>query len=115
MGVFAIRSLKEDTPLFDGDSEEILWIEAAHLPKAPDEIQRLYEDFPVIRGGRYECPPTFNRLTVARYLNEPRKGERPNVRCNDSYDFFALRDISAGEELTVDYSTYNESPIARPQ
>lgn len=69
----------------------------------------------MIKGGRYECPPTFNRLTVAWYLNEPRKGEGPNVRCNDSYDFFALRDISAGEELTVDYCKYIESPIAKPK
>ena len=112
VGVFAICKIKKETLLFEGDNEEMLWVEGAHLPKTPDEIRKLYEDFPVIKGGRYGCPPTFNRLTVAWYLNEPRRGERPNVGCKDSYDFFSLRDINAGEELTVDYSTYSESPRA---
>ena len=115
VGVFAIRRIKKETLLFEGDNEGMLWVEGAHVPKTPDEIRKLYEDFPVIKGGRYGCPPTFNRLTVAWYLNEPRRGERPNVGCNDAYDFFALCDINAGEELTVDYSTYSESPIARPK
>jgi hypothetical protein len=110
--VFAIRKIKKESPLFEGDNEEMLWVEAANIPKHPKGIRELYEDFPVIRNGRCGCPPTFNRLTVAWYLNEPRKGERPNVHCNDCYDFFALRGIDPGEELTVDYSTYSKSPPA---
>jgi len=44
-------------------------------------------------------------------LNEPRQGEKPNVYCDPkTYQFFALRDIRAGEELTVNYSTYSEQP-----
>ena len=46
----------------------------------------------------------FNKL-----LNEPKRGQHPNVGCDvESYDFFALKDIEAGEELTVDYSKYRE-------
>jgi len=110
VGVFAITKIKKGSLLFEGDNEEMLWVEESEIPKMPREIRRLYEDFPVIRDSRFGCPSTFNRLTIAWYLNEPRKGERPNVGCTDSYDFYALRDIRPGEELTVDYSAYSRSP-----
>ncbi len=110
VGVFAITKIEEGTPLFSDDNEEMLWIEEKSLPKAPKEIRKLYDDFAVIKGKRYGCPRTFNRLTMAWYLNEPKSGQRPNVLCDsESYDFFALRDIEAGEELTVDYSKYSEA------
>jgi SET domain-containing protein len=45
------------------------------------------------------------------YLNEPRKGTQPNVLCDpETYDFFAMRDIKPGEELTVNYATYSDLP-----
>lgn len=111
VGVFAIAKIEEGTPLFSDDNEEMLWIEEQSLPKAPKEIRKLYDDFAVIKGKRYGCPRTFNRLTMAWYLNEPKSGQRPNVLCDsESYDFFALRDIEVGEELTVDYSKYSEAP-----
>jgi len=47
-------------------------------------------------------------MTISWYVNEPRSGEKPNVRCGRNDLFYALRDIKAGEELTVDYKTYNE-------
>lgn len=91
----------------------MLWIEQNLVAKEPKEIWKLYEDFPVFKNGRCGCPTSFNRLTVAWYLNEPKKSERPNVGCTECYDFFALRDIKAGEELTVDYSKYSDSPFER--
>ena len=51
--------------------------------------------------------PSFNQLTPGMVL-EPLKNN-PNVRCDDNYDFFALRDIKKGEELTADYSKYSEN------
>ncbi len=111
VGVVAIIKIKKGTLLFEGDNDEMLWVEENLVPKKPKEIWKLYADFPVFKDGRCGCPPSFNRLTVAWYLNEPRKGERPNVGCTDCYDFFALRDIKPGEELTVDYSKYSDSPF----
>jgi FRG domain len=108
IGVFAIRNIKKGTRLFPGENEEMLWVEKSSVQKAPTEIRKLYEDFAVIRGDRFGCPPSFDRLTMAWYLNEPKKGTAPNVRCNEHYDFSTLRDVKSGEELTVDYSTYND-------
>jgi hypothetical protein len=113
IGVFAIRRIKKRTKLFCGDFEEMIWKEERDLPKRPRTIRKLYDDFAVIitddkdQKTRYGCPINFNRLTPSWYLNSSRKA---NVRCDQYYNFFALRDIEPGEELTVDYSTYSEEP-----
>jgi hypothetical protein len=105
VGVFAIRKIQKGTRLFRGDSDEMIWIEKADLGTLPKKIQQLYNDFAVLKDGRYGCPLSFNRLTPSWYLNNSKK---PNVRCDENYDFVALRTIKAGEELTTDYSTYSE-------
>ncbi len=56
--------------------------------------------------GHYGCPKNFNQLTPSWYLNH---SDHPNVAFDSNDEFFALRDIRANEELTVDYSTYSES------
>ncbi len=66
----------------------------------------MYEDLAVQKDNWLGCPTNFNRLTMSWYLNE---SKRPNVRCDSNYDFFALRAIRPGEELTVDYSTYSDT------
>jgi hypothetical protein len=111
VGVFAIRKIKKGTPLFYGDNEEMAWIEKSKLPRRPQSLRQLYSDFAVIKTDmedkktRYGCPINFNRLTVSWYLNNSKTA---NVRCDEHYNFRALRDIERGEELTVDYSTYSE-------
>jgi hypothetical protein len=105
--VFAIRSIKKGTHLFYGDNDGIVWMTKDKLLRLPKEVRRLYDDFCIIvnKGRTYGCPSNFNRLTVAWYLNS---SSRPNVICDGNFRLFAARNIKAGEELTVDYSTYNE-------
>jgi len=50
-------------------------------------------------------------LTASWFINEPKRGKwriQPNVRCDKDYNFYALVDIEAGDELTVDYSKYSD-------
>ncbi len=96
VGVFAIKNIKKGTKLFGGDNTGMVWIRKEDIARLPKEIKRLYSDFGVLKDGRYGCPPSFNQLTPAWYLNSSTK---PNVRCDEHYDFFALRDIKRGEEL----------------
>jgi len=112
VGVFAIRKIPKGTSIFPDDTENINWIQKRQLDRLPREIRRLYEDFAIIRdnGEAYGCPKSFNRLTPAWFLNEPKRGKKPNVGCRRDYTFYALRDIRSGEELTVDYRTYSEEP-----
>ncbi len=107
MGVLAIRNIKKGAYIFYPDDDQIVWLKKDKLKGLPKEIKRLYEDFCIIKdkGKLYGCPKNFNLLTVAWYLNE---SEHPNVGCDKNFRFYALKDIKKGEELTVDYKTYNE-------
>jgi len=109
IGVFAIRHIPKGTNIFKDDRSEMVWVNRTEVQRKSGEIRRLYDDFCVQDDGKYGCPNGFNNLTVAWYINEPPEGTEPNVECRDEYDFFAVRDIEVGEELTVDYSTYSES------
>jgi SET domain-containing protein len=104
VGVIAIRNIKRGTHIFYGDDEPIYWVDKKKIKGLPNEIKKLYEDFCIIKGGRYGCPSNFNLLTPAWYLNHSKK---PNVACDKEYEFYTLRDIKRGEELTVDYATYS--------
>jgi hypothetical protein len=105
IGVFAIRQIQKGAKVFPGDLDEMSWIKEDELGATTKRIQQLYKDFAVLKDGRYGCPLSFNRLTPSWYLN---RSKTPNVRCDENYDFFALRTIRPGEELTADYSTYSE-------
>jgi hypothetical protein len=107
IGVFAIRKITKGTKLFGPDDEGMIWIDKRETGKLSRAIRKLYSDFGVLKGNRYGCPPSFNRLTPAWYINH--SDTSPNVKCDDKYEFFAARDISIGEELTVDYSKYSEN------
>jgi FRG domain len=110
IGVFAICKIRKGTRLFLGDNEEMVWIEKDAFCRESKQNRKLYEDFAVVRNERYGCPQSFNRLTMAWYMNEPMSGKRANVACEkETYDFVALREIQEGEELTVNYSTFSEA------
>jgi len=105
IGVFAICAIRKGTKLFFGDLDEMVWVEKDELHRLPKRTRKLYDDFTVLKDNRYGCPLSFNRLTPAWYLNH---SKTPNVRCDENFDFVAIRNIKAGEELTADYSTYSE-------
>jgi hypothetical protein len=107
VGVIAIRDIPKGINIFKGDMSEMVWIDAKMVTVKAVEIRRLYDDFCVLHKGEYGCPNGLNNLTISWYLNEPPTGQEPNVVCGGDYDFFAARDIKAGEELTVDYSTFS--------
>ena len=107
VGVFAIKRIPKGTRIFADENEELCWIPKSSLPKQ-GPMRELYDAFAVIEADdRYGCPTSFNRLTPAWFLNE---SKTPNTKSDENYDFHSLRDIAAGEELTVDYSTFSRYP-----
>ncbi|MGO9587791.1 MAG: SET domain-containing protein-lysine N-methyltransferase [Limisphaerales bacterium] len=112
VGVFAIRAIPKGASIFPDDDAPIVWVKRSKIKRLRGEIRRLYEDFCIIKdnGETYGCPANFSLMTTAWFLNEPKRGRHPNVGCRKDYTFYALRDIAAGEELTVDYSTFSEKP-----
>jgi hypothetical protein len=107
VGVFAIKKIPKNSNCFPGDSDELIWVQKSRIPKRPVQVRKLYWDFGVYKKDRCACPVSFDRLTPAWYVNE---SKRPNVRCDENYNFVALRDIDPGEELTADYSQYSDPP-----
>jgi len=110
IGVFAIRTIPKGTFVFPEDHERMIWVPEAKVRNLPKALKSFYDDFSIIRNGRYGSPRRFDALTPAWYLNH---SNQPNLAADRSYRFYALRDIREGEELTVDYNTYSELPVQR--
>jgi len=110
IGVFAIRDIPRGTYVFRGDNLEMTWVKASALKDLDVETKKLYHDFCVSRDGKYGCPRNFNVLTPAWYLNHSKK---PNINVDKNYDFYSVRPIKKGEELTIDYETYNDNKLRR--
>jgi len=113
VGVFAIRDIKKDTLLFSGDSDEMRWVRARDLPTKASLRERILR-FAIVKTDKkgrpkwYVCPRNFHRLTMSWYLNDPKPKEKPNVRCDENYDFWTLQHIKKDDELTVDSNSYSD-------
>jgi SET domain-containing protein len=94
--------------MFEPDDEAVVSVSADETTGLPPDVRQLYEDFCVLKGDKYECPSSLNKLTPAWFLNDSKD---PNVAVDSSLKFYAIREIEAGEELTVDYETYSENEL----
>jgi SET domain-containing protein len=58
--------------------------------------------------GMHRCPNEFNHMHTAWFLNHSKS---PNARHQEEDNmYYALRDIQAGEEITIDYKTIVDEP-----
>lgn len=105
VGVFAIRAIPQGTLVFAPDDDKTIHISANEISTLPLDLRKLYKDFCPLKEGAYECPLSFNQLTVGWYLNH---SDTPNCEADQDLRFRALRDIHAGEELCSRYSDYSE-------
>jgi SET domain-containing protein len=108
IGVFACAVIDAGTNVFAADQSPISWVPAAVLqdPSLDDFQRAFYDDFAIRRGDQLGCPSNFNLLSVGWYVNEPRLGEEPNLTSTSDFELIALREIRAGEELTIRYSSF---------
>lgn len=113
IGVIAIKPIPEGTDLFANDRVELVWVERDRLTDLLPAERALYHDFGINRGTRIGCPVNFHNLTPGWYCNEPAAGQAPNVTVDDAGRFLAVRDIAAGEEVTVRYAEFSEPPPGR--
>ncbi len=108
VGIFAIRDIPKGVKLFK-TSKKIKFIGINpdlifDNPKIDDEAKKMVKDFCAIEKGKLYLPDiSLNEMDIGFFINYSRK---PNVSSRNGEDFFALRDIKKGEELTVDYSSY---------
>jgi hypothetical protein len=112
VGVIALRTLPKGTdPFTNADPHgDVLEIKKEELDAsdAPEEAKELVRDFCALQDGVYFVPNYgIDALTKFYYLNH---SDTPNMMTPDKGEtFISLRDIFAGEELTVNYDAYHET------
>ncbi len=101
IGVFAAHDIKSSTylRLFRGKDEP-----KTSRIRAKKEVPEIFREFCVDRGDEMLCPEDFGRMNVGWYLNH---SKNPNAQHRD-YEYYSLRDIKAGEEITIDYNSLEE-------
>ncbi|HEX4932345.1 MAG TPA: SET domain-containing protein [Gemmatimonadaceae bacterium] len=105
VGVFAIRDIpKGCRDMFSppGAPDDYVAVPRAEVDALPAYARHLVENFCLYDAEWYWIPRDgFKKLDLSHFLNH---SDSPNVASIDEGQWFeALRDIAAGEELTVDY------------
>ncbi len=109
VGVFAIRPIpKGINPMQErrGFAFEAVNVDdIVKDPNVPASLKELVVDMCPENDGKFDVPPfSLNEIGLSYYLNH---SMTPNMECDEETgDFFTLREIAEGEELTVDYGSY---------
>ena len=103
IGVFAIRDIpKGCRAMFSKDNGEWVKVPIAEIEALPEASRDLVETYCLYDEEHYYVPDYgFKKMDLVNYLNH---SAQPNVRSvNDGEFFEAITDISAGQELLVNY------------
>jgi SET domain-containing protein len=105
IGVFAIRNIPNGCrSMFSKANEHEQWISItkAEVENLPGHTQALIENYCLYDADHYFVPDYgFKKMDLVNFLNH---SDSPNViSINDGEFFEAIRDISNGEELLIDY------------
>ena len=89
--------------------EDYRFVTFAQAEQDPD-LRAFRNIYCVKDATGYHCPLDFHRMSIGWYMNH---SADPNVRWRDNYEYYAARDIAAGEEIVCDYRTltpYERAP-----
>ncbi len=104
IGCFTDVAIKKGEFVRVWDTEDSKWVSLreAHASRYKD----LYKRYGIRSAGGYWVPVDFLRMSAGWYMNH---STSPNLQSDDGeVTYFALRDITAGEELTIDYRRMDE-------
>ncbi|MBI1862741.1 SET domain-containing protein-lysine N-methyltransferase [Candidatus Microgenomates bacterium] len=108
IGVFAVRDIPKGVDPFQSNYEEdTIEFTRKELNHLPPRIMKMIEDYCAEDQGKYHIPTIgFNPIELGRYINH---SKTPNTATDkDGWHFVTLKEIKAGEELVVDFHTYND-------
>ena len=110
IGVFAIRDIPKGTrTMFSKPDANERWITIGvhEVRDLPEHVQELIGNFCLFDKENYFVPDHgFKKIDMSLFLNH---ADNPNIISLDDGSYFeATRDISADEELLIDYATIVE-------
>lgn len=107
VGVFAIRDIPKGTSPFSIGMEGYVDLEPTDFESLPSEVKDHVKNYCTKNEGKYNVPIAgFKVVDLVQFLND---SKTPNIKSlDDGVKFEAIRDIKAGEELTIDYDTITE-------
>ncbi|SJZ82986.1 hypothetical protein SAMN02745126_02465 [Enhydrobacter aerosaccus] len=104
IGCFADRPIRKDEIVRCWDGKDSRWVPLREAHSSPQAL--LFKRFGIRTRGGYWAPLDFLRISTGWYMNH---SADPNVGSDDGdVTYHALRDIAAGEELTMDYRLMDE-------
>jgi len=87
----------ETVRVWDGEDSRWVPLQRAHASRHA----ALFKRFGIRSSGGYWAPVDFLRISTGWYMNH---AAEPNLGSDDGdVTYYAVRDIAAGEELTIDY------------
>lgn len=108
VGVVAIRDIPAGIDPFKGCNEsEYVEISKEDLDGVDPEVLRLFDDLFVFEEGSYYAPDHgLQAVDISYFLNHSKEANMTAAAGGEV--FIASRDIKRGEELLVDYNTYDD-------
>jgi len=107
VGVFAVHDIKADTYLrVFGDEDNP---NDVSIVRKKEDVPEFFRSYCVDRGETMECPSDFGCMEIGWFINHSKS---PSSYVRDR-EFYALRDILAGEEITTDYNSLREPKEAK--
>ncbi len=107
VGVFAAHDIPAKTYLrLFGDEDKPSDVSVI---RKKEDVPDFYMQYCSDRGKTLLCPKDFGCMEIGWYLNH---SKAPNAY-HHNYEFYALCDIKAREEITIDYNALEEPTEAK--
>ena len=106
VGIFAIKDILNGTPvfIFHDQSDELRLTQEDRNKLSKEEVELYHEHAVVLPNGVWVVPSDMHRMHVVWYLNH---SSNPNIAPDNNFNWYAVRDIKKGEELTGDYNAWD--------
>lgn len=102
VGVFATHDIEKNAPLRLFGDEATFEERIRILPKT--EVNELFIDHCIEFEDKVYAPRDFGRMEVGWYLNHSKNANAYHI----DYNWYASRNIKAGEEILIDYNSLGE-------